>query len=84
MNYSSPFKNGKFVRSETKEIFFLHFNLLVVSINLSKPAAPPPPTNPRAELVYSVPWCCTLQSMKTEKQKGRQLPFPLRFHYSMT
>ena len=50
-----------------KGIFSLHFMLLVVSINLSKPGAPPPPphTNPRGELpvVYSVLWCCTLQSV---------------------
>ena len=58
--------------------FFLHFTLLVVSINLSKPAAPPPPTDPRTELVYSVLWC-TLQSMKTEIRKDDNCLFLLDF-----
>ena len=74
-----------FVQKQRK--CFPSFMLLVVSVYLSKQAAPPTPHMylhcTSAELVYSVPWCCTLQSRKIEKQKGRHLPCPLRFHYSM-
>ena len=72
--------HGKYYGSGSSKMM----RILCIRIpNTSKPEAPPPPTHPKAELVYSVPWCCTLQSMKTEKKKGRPLPLPLKFHYFM-